>query len=860
MRRLYTIFTLLFTVIVVFAQRVTVSMPSHVAVGEQFQIEYTVNTQDVRGFNPGHMPNGIELLYGPSTSSQSSFQIVNGHTSSSSTVTYTYVAVATKKGTFTIPAAHANAGGKVVSSSPVRLSASGNSKVNVQPHSQSRQMDDDPYVYHHSSARVPSGEDLFIHVTANKQRVHEQEPVLLTYKVYTLVELTQLDGKMPDLKGFHTQEIKQPQQKTYHREEYHGRTYNCVTWSQYVVFPQMTGKLVIPEITFQGVVLHETRDPIAFITGRGYEEERRSIKAPGLTIQVDPLPTRPQNFSGGVGKFTISGQINKNTIKAGDPVNLRVVVSGSGNLKLIKQPEVTVPEGWDKYDAKITDKTRLSMNGVEGNMIYDILVVPRKEGNYTIPPVKLTYYDTGANAYKTVQTGSFSVNVEPGDGGSSAGVADYSQNKVDDIRPIKEGKVRLHNQDDFFFGTPWYCIILLALFVIFVGLLILFRRTALAHADIARMRGKNANKVANKHLRKAYGLIQTNAPSAFYDEVLRALWGYVGDKLNMPVTELSRDNISDRFAEHNVDEETINMFISALDECEMERYAPGDTRGNMNKTYDAAMTAISRIENVMNGKGNSSKDANDGGMKCLLITLVMMSFVSAVNAVTKANADTEYKKGNFQQAIKDYEEILDNGVSSELYYNLGNAYYRTDNITQAVIAYERALLLSPGDKDIRVNLQMAQSKTIDKITPESEMFLVTWYKSLVNLMSVDGWAYTAIFCMIVIIMLVLIYLFSDTIWLRKVGFFGGIIFFLLFIASNIFALQQRSTLLHRNGAVIISSSATIRKNPATSAPEETILHEGTRVEIIDRSMNGWYGIRIADGREGWIENKNVEVI
>ena len=176
------------------------------------------------------------------------------------------------------------------------------------------------------------------------------------------------------------------------------------------------------------------------------------------------------------------------------------------------------------------------------------------------------------------------------------------------------------------------------------------------------------------------------------------------------------------------------------------------------------------------------------------------------------------------------------------------------------MVFERALLLSPGDKDIRVNLQMAQSKTIDKITPESEMFLVTWYKSLVNLMSVDGWAYTAIFCMIVIIMLVLIYLFSDTIWLRKVGFFGGIIFFLLFIASNIFALQQRSTLLHRNGAVIISSSATIRKNPATSAPEETILHEGTRVEIIDRSMNGWYGIRIADGREGWIENKNVEVI
>lgn len=856
MRKLYFIMMLFVMSVIAYGQRVTVDAPSHVAVGEQFQIEYSVNTQDVRGFSPGRMPEGVELLYGPSTSSQSSFQMINGHTSSTSSVSYTYVAVATKKGTFTIPAARANVGGKIVSSTPVKLSASGTSKASSSSRSGAYQQDDDdPYTYHHSSPKVPAGEELFIHVTANKQRVHEQEPVLLTYKVYTLVELTQLDGKMPDLQGFHSQEIKQPQQKAYHRETYHGRSYNCVTWSQYVVFPQMTGKLEIPEITFQGVVLHETRDPIAFITGRGYEEERRRIKAPGLTIQVDPLPTRPDNFSGGVGKFTISGQINKNTVKAGDPVNMRLVVSGSGNLKLIKQPELTVPQGWDKYDAKITDKTHLSMNGVEGNMIYDILMVPRKEGKYTIPPVKLTYYDTGANAYKTVQTQSFNVTVEPGDGNGSSAVADYTQKKADDIRPIKEGKVRLHNQEDFFFGTPWYCIILLALFAMFVALLVLFRRTALAHADVARMRGKNANKVANKHLKKANVLMQTNASSAFYDEVLRALWGYIGDKLNMPVTDLSRDNISDRLAEHNVDEDTINMFITALDECEMERYAPGDTQGNMHKTYDAALTAISRIENVMKGK----REKADATATSLII-LIMISFATTANAVTKSNADTEYKKGNYQQAVKDYEEILDNGVSAEIYYNLGNAYYRLDNIPKAVIAYERALLLAPGDKDIRVNLQMAQSKTIDKITPESEMFINTWYKALVNLMSVDGWAYTAIVCMIVVIMLVLLYLFSDTIWLRKVGFFGGVLAFILFIAANIFAFQQRTTLLERTGAVVISPSASIRKNPSTTAAEETLLHEGTRVEITDRTVNGWYGIRIADGREGWIENKNVEVI
>lgn len=857
MKKLYFILTLQFVITIASAQKVTVSMPSHVAVGEQFQIEYSVNTQDVRSFNPGHMPDGVELLYGPSTSSQSSFQIINGHTSSSSSVTYTYVAVATKKGAFTLPAAHANVGGKNVSSSPVKLTATGASHASSQAHNRNRRYDDDDdaYSYHHSSSRVPADEELFIHVTANKKRVHEQEPVLITYKVYTLVELTQLDGKMPDLNGFHTQEIKQPQQKAYHREEFHGRTYNCVTWSQYVVFPQMTGKLVIPEITFQGIVLHETRDPIAFITGRGYEEERRTIKASGLTIQVDPLPAHSGEFSGGVGRFTITGQVNKNNIKAGDPVNIRLVVSGTGNLKLIKQPEVTLPQGWDKYDAKVTDKTHLTTNGVEGNMIYDILAVPRKEGKYTIPPVKMTYYDTNSNSYKTVQTQSFSMNVEPGNGTGADEIADYTQKSSDDIRPLKEGKVRLHNQEEFFFGSPWYIVILLALLGIFVALLVMFRRTAIAHADVARMRGKNANKVANKHLKKANILMLANANTEFYDEVLRALWGYVSDKLNISVSQLSRDNIAERFSEHHVDEETIRMFISALDECEMERYAPGDTRGNMNKTYEAAMTAISRIEDVMNGKSRENSEK-----KTMLLVLVMLIIGTSANAVTKTNADTEYKKGNYQQAIKDYEEILDNGVAAEVYYNLGNAYYRTDNITQAVIAYERALLLSPGDKDIRVNLQIARAKTIDKITPESEMFLMTWYKTLVNLTSVNGWAYIAIICLIAVIMLVLIYLFSDTIWLRKIGFFGGILSIVLFVAANVFAMQQRSTQVNRTGAVIISSSASICKSPSKTSQEETILHEGTRVEIIDKSIKGWYGIRIADGREGWIELKNVEVI
>ena len=232
----------------------------------------------------------------------------------------------------------------------------------------------------------------------------------------------------------------------------------------------------------------------------------------------------------------------------------------------------------------------------------------------------------------------------------------------------------------------------------------------------------------------------------------------------------------------------------------------------------------------------------------------------SMTAITKADADSAYVKEHYQQAAKDYEALLKQGVSAELYFNLGNAYYRMDNITQAVLNYERALLLSPGDKDIRFNLQMARSKTIDKITPESEMFFVTWYRSLVNLMSVDGWARTALVALVIAIILALVYLFSSPIWLRKVGFFGGILLLAIFLVSNIFAWQQKRELTHRSGAIIIQSAVTVRSTPAKTGTELFILHEGTKVKITDDSMQGWREVRVADGKQGWVETKEIEVI
>ena len=854
MKRYLLVVSLMMITWAVSAQTLTANAPSQVQNGENFRLTYTVNTSNASDFRIGEIPEALEIITGPYTSEQSNFQMVNGHTSSSSSITYTYILCANKNGSFTIPAARVHANGKTITSNPLKVTVSGKVAGTGNAPKMHDDYDDRPQM---RAAGTPiSGSDLFIKVSANKQRVHEQEPILLTYKVYTLVDLTQLEGKMPDLTGFHSQEVKMPQQKSFHIESVNGRNYRCVTWSQYVMYPQMTGDLEIPSITFNGTVIQQNRnvDPFeAFLNGgSGYVEVKRSIKAPGLKIHVDPLPKRPDNFSGGVGKFNISGQLNKTEVKANDPITVRVVVGGVGNLKLIKQPVVNFPKDFDKYDPKVTDKTKLTANGVEGNMIYDFLAVPRNQGKYTIPPVEFTYYDVAANAYKTIKTQAFELEVEKGDGNGGTAV-DFTDEKNQDIHAIKTGKVVRKDAASLFFGSASYWIVLALLLAAFIALMIIFRRRAIENADIVKMRGKKANKVANKRLRAAHKLMVAGKQGEFYDEVLRALWGYMGDKLNIPVSELSHDNIADKLAEHHVDEQTVNTFIEALDECEFERYAPGDAAGNMNKTYESAATAIEKIEEVMKKKNTRTRGT------LVLLTLLFL-FPTTIQAVTKQDADAEYSKGNYQQAIKDYEELLKAGESAEIYYNLGNAYYRTENITRAVLSYERALLLNPADDDIRFNLQMARSKTIDKITPESEMFFFTWYRSLVNLMTIDGWAHLAIASIILTLILALVYLFAGHLTLRKIGFYGGVLFLIIFLLSNLFAFQQKQMLMKRNGAIVTAPSVTIKKTPVANSADQGVIHEGTRVDIIDDTMRDWKEIHLADGREGWIPATQIEKI
>lgn len=833
------------------AQNISVKVPREVATGENFRLAFVFNSQEVENFRVGSFPDGLEVLAGPYTSRQSSYSIINGHTSSSSSTTYTYTVYAAKAGTYTIPAAHAKVDGKETSSHSVKITVSGSApKQNSSPRMHSNSEPDEM----RSAGSKISSSDLFIRVTANKHKMYEQEPLMLTYKVYTLVDLNQLQGKMPDLKGFHTQEIQLPQQKSFHVENVNGRNYRCVTWSQYVLFPQMTGKMTIPAITFKGTVIQQNRavDPFEafFNGGSGYVEVKKDIIAPAVNVEVMPLPQKPTGFSGGVGQFKIAASVDKKEVKAGEPITLHVTISGVGNLKLLKRPEPQFPSDFDKYDPKQTDKTRLTANGLEGSVTYDFLVVPRNQGTYTIPAINFIYFDTKTSSYKTVSTDAIQLKVDKGDG-KSGSVESYSRQADNDIHDLKHGGNELSNGNTTFYGSTIYYCLLLVIFGSFVVLLIVFRKRAIDNADIVKKRGRRANKVATKRLRRAAQLMQANKSDAFYDEVLRTLWGYVGDKLNMPVEQLSRDNISNKLASSDVDDNTIKSFIAALDECEFCRYAPGDEVGNMNKTYSSASEAIMNIEDSLKKKRHRGKSA--------LVILMLLFATTAGASTNKTVADEAYLNGNYQLAISQYEQLASKGESFELFYNLGNAYYRSQNLAKSMLWYERARLLKPSDSDVRFNLQFVNARTMDKIPLRTETIFTTWYHSLAALFTSDEWAVMTIVTISLTLILFLVYLFSNSIVARKLGFFGSMCFFAVFLLSILLGWQQSRIHTSPRRAIIMNKAVDVRKTPtATSQPAFTI-HEATRVTVTD-SLKTWREIRLDDDREGWVDAKCMEEI
>ena len=588
-----------------FADKVSfvASAPDVVVVGDQFRLSYTVTTQKVKDFRAPSI-KGFDVLMGPSRSEQSSTQIVNGSVSSTSSITFTYILMANTAGEFTVPGASIVADGNQMISNSVKIKV----LPQDQNHNSSRRNNDNSSSIQPSSNASVSNQDLFITATASKTNVYEQEAFVLTYKIYTRESNLQLNNaKLPDFKGFHSQEIEMTTNARWTPEHYKGRNYYTTVYRQFVLFPQQSGKLFIEPAQFQMTVNKpvQSADPFdAFFNGgNNVIEIKKPITTPKIAINVNPLPAgKPTNFLGGVGEFNISSSINSKELKTNDAITIKLVISGTANLKLISNPEIKFPDDFEVYDPKVDNQVRLTKEGLTGNKVIEYLAIPRHAGTYKIPGVSFSYFDIRSKSYKTLNTEDYVINVEKGAGNADQVIANFT-NKEDlkvlgeDIRYIKQNEVTFQPKGSFFYGSMSYWLFYIIPALAFILFFIIYRKQAAENANVAKMRTKKANKVAIKRMKLAGKLLSENKKDAFYDEVLKALWGYISDKLNIPVSRLSKDNIEEKLRNHGVSEELIKEFLNALNDCEFARFAPGDENQAMDKVYSSSIEVISKMEN-----------------------------------------------------------------------------------------------------------------------------------------------------------------------------------------------------------------------------------------------------------------------
>ena len=588
--------------------------PKQVVVGRPFQLTYSVN-QRSRDLRAPEFTD-FDVLSGPYTSTSSSTSFVNGKRTSSFEQTYTYMLMARTAGTFTIGPATIKVDGENVQSNGVRIQVlPEDEQESSQPSAGSRQQ-----AAGQSSSQSSAGqggnvssENLFVRTIASKTRVHEQEALMVTYKLYFAnVDVAQLTNntKLPEFTGFLKQELEQGEIQT-ELEHYNGRNYQTAVLYRTILYPQHSGDIKIDPANFEAVlrVQVQQRPRSIFDDFFGsYTNVTRMLTAPGVTIHVAALPGgKPAGFSGGVGRFTLTPSISQTEIQANEAVTIRLDIAGSGNMKLLKTPAIDWPEGFEPYDPKVTNNFNTTTAGVSGTKSIEYLAIPRSAGEYTIPAVKFSYFDIDEKAYKTLSTPEYTILVKRGagepaaNGSQPSGVISYTQKEDikqlgSDIRYIDTKKPSAVSRQRSAINYQWIWLWYVVPLIIALILLVVLRKQIKEAADITRMRYKRANKVAQKRLKAAAAALKANDKDHFYEEIERAAWTYLSDRLSIPTADLNKENIASILRQKGVSEELIKEVMAVLSTAEFARYAPA-TDHAMDDLYADTTNLINKLEN-----------------------------------------------------------------------------------------------------------------------------------------------------------------------------------------------------------------------------------------------------------------------
>lgn len=596
---------LLISILKIFADDVTfvISAPATTVKGAQVQLQYVLKGGEGRDIQVPDDIKGFDVLYGPSVSQMYSSSNVNGKVTSESNITYTYLLMAKEEGTFSLPSASVKVNGRNYKSNTAQIKVLPPDK-NAKPQEPGERVQ---ATTSSSTAANVNANDAFVRAIFSKTKVKEQEAVTVTFRFYTVLNIRDV-GKIqfPEFEGFMTEDFELSANRQMSLEHYNGRNYYTIDVKKTLLFPQRSGKMTIPsgtmEIVFEvasGKKVNTFFGPQEVMT-----EAKKTLRTTPVTIDVSPLPiqNKPANFSGAVGDFSFKSSISAEKIKANDAVTIILDITGVGNLKLIKNPDIKFPKDFETYDPTVKNDFRLTENGMSGTKSIEYMFIPRYPGKFTIPPIEFSYFDLKSNTYKTISSPSYTLDVDKDPNAGKNVSTSYSNQKElqveQDIRYLKTGEYSFKNSHKFFVGSLsyvlWY-LIPLALFITFV---IVYRKQIKANADIALMRTKKANKVATKRLKLAKQYLQENKKDNFYEEILRAVWGYLSDKLTIPISELNRENIENELAKYGVDNALISQFISILDTGEFARYAPTKSEHAMGDLYADTVDAIGKMEST----------------------------------------------------------------------------------------------------------------------------------------------------------------------------------------------------------------------------------------------------------------------
>ncbi|MDR2910232.1 MAG: BatD family protein [Bacteroidales bacterium] len=575
------------------------SAPNAVEMGKQFSLSFSLNNRGTNLNLPAGLTDNFNVLMGPSTNQSTSIEMINGSVTTQISFSYTYIIQAKNEGNFEIRPASIEVDGEIYESNSINIQV-----VKAQGQSAQQSVIQGNMPEGNAGTVSISKENLFVMVELSKSNVFRGEQLIATVKLYADPNIPVAgfeEVNLPTYEGFYTQDIEIPQQIVFNREVYNNKIYQVGLLKKTILFPQQNGRITIASGNMTLSIQERVRQRSFFDDFfSGYRTSFAKVSSEPVSVNVKDLPGAPDGFKGGVGSFDVTSEISSTNVTANNAITLTLKINGSGNIRLIQPPELNLPSDFDIYDPKITDNVNATNNGLSGTKIVEYLFQPRFEGDYTIPGLKFVYFNPATNSYITKTTRDFAINVEKGSDEQSSAVVSVRKENIQligqDIRFIKQGNPAFIKKGYTFYGSTAFYMVYIISAVLFIVILIIYKKKARENANIVLMRNKKASKIAKNRLKVAAKFMKQNNNEAFHESVLKAFWGYLSDKLGIPVADLNRDFAVQSLLNKNVEQNIINRFIEVVEQCEFARYAPVQRAEVISELYGKAESTMSDLE------------------------------------------------------------------------------------------------------------------------------------------------------------------------------------------------------------------------------------------------------------------------